>query len=94
MCFSKIKSQYYINLAEAVHRIRPDLASEIMIEDGWFEESRSLTEILEVVGALIDKIWYNRHQNSAYLITKGKIKLIEKEKFTIESSQRTMVKEI
>lgn len=32
MYFSKIKSKYYINLAEAIHGIRPDLVTEIMVE--------------------------------------------------------------
>ncbi len=41
MYFSKIKSHYFINLAEAVHRISPELVTDIMIEDEWIEEPRS-----------------------------------------------------
>jgi len=78
MYFSKIKSQYYIKLAEAVHRIRPGLVSEIMIENEWFEEPRSLTEIIKAEGELSDKIWYNRHQNWLYKIESGQHKIVEK----------------
>jgi hypothetical protein len=58
--FSKIKSHYYIKLAEAVHRIRPDLVTDIMIEDEWLDESRSLTEILKAEEEFCDRIWYDR----------------------------------
>ncbi len=78
MYFSKIKSKYYIKLAEAVHRIKPDLVTDIMIEDEWFEEPRSFTEILEAEKELLDKIWYNRHQNWLYRIKIGKDKIVDK----------------
>jgi hypothetical protein len=58
--FSKIKSKYYIKLAEAVHRISPDLVTDIMIEEEWFEEPRSLTEILKAEKEFFDRIWYDR----------------------------------
>jgi PIN domain len=78
MYFSKIKSKYYIKLAEAVHRIRPDLVTDIMIEEEWYEEPRSLSEILKVENELFDKIWYNRHQNWLYRIKIGKDKIVDK----------------
>ncbi|MFA5806591.1 MAG: PIN domain-containing protein [Melioribacteraceae bacterium] len=77
MYFSKIKSQYFIKLAEAVHRISPDLVTDIMIEDEWFEEPRSLTEILEAEKEFFDKIWYNRHQNWLYRIKIGEDKIVD-----------------
>jgi mevalonate kinase len=75
--FSKIKSQYFTKLAEAIYRIRPDLVTEIMIEDEWIEEPRSLTEIMTAEGELLDKIWYNRHQNWLYHIKIGEHKIVE-----------------
>ncbi len=78
MYFSKIKSQYFIKLTEAIRRIRPELVTEIMIENEWFEEPRSLTEIMKAEGEFIDKIWYNRHQNWLYEIETGKHKIVEK----------------
>ena len=92
--FSKIKSHYFINLGEAVKRIRPELVTDIMIENEWFEEPRSLTEIQEAEGEFFEKIWYNRHQNLAYMISKGRIKLIDREKFKNETSPKTMVKDV
>ena len=93
-CFSKYKSQYFLSLGEAVQRIRPDLVSDIMIENEWIEEPRSLSEIFEAEAEFFNKVWYNRHQNYVYMIAKGKMKLIDREKFEIKTAQSTMVKEI
>lgn len=93
-CFTNIKSQYFINLGEAVHRISPELVSDIMIEDEWIEEPRSLSEITEAEEEFFNKVWYNRHQYYFHMIEKGKMKLIEKEEFNVKTAQRTMVKEI
>lgn len=78
MYFSKIESQYYIKLAEAVHKIRPDLVTEMMMEEEWNEEPRRFSEILEAENELFDKIWYNRHQNWLYRIEMGKDKIVDK----------------
>ena len=59
-CFSKIKSQYFIKLSEAVHIISPELVTDIMIEEEWLEEPRSLTEILQAETEFCDRIWYDR----------------------------------
>ena len=58
--FSKIKSRYFIKLSEAIKRINPALVNEIMIEEEWVEEPRSLTEILEAEGEFFERIWYDR----------------------------------
>src|SRR6185436_19188945 len=76
--FSKIKSQYFIKLSEAVHRISPELVSEIMIEEEWFEEPRSLREILLAENELREKIWYDRHQLWLHKIKTGKHKIVDK----------------
>ncbi len=75
--FSKIKSQYYIKLAEAIQKISPDLVTEIMIEDEWFEEPRSLTEIMNAESELEEKIWYDRHMSWLHHIETGKHKIVE-----------------
>jgi hypothetical protein len=36
--FSKIKSRYYINLAEALRRVEPALVSDLMVEEEWTQE--------------------------------------------------------
>lgn len=78
MLFSKIKSRYYIKLAEAIYKVRPELVTEIMLENESIEEPRSLTEILEAEDILLKKIWYNRHQNWLYKIQTGKHKIVDK----------------
>ena len=75
--FSKIKSKYFINLAEAVHRISPEMVTDIMIEDEWVEEPRSLSEIVEAEGEFFDKVWYNRYLNWLYRIEIGKDKIVD-----------------
>ncbi len=60
ICFSKIKSQYYIKLSEAIHRISPELVTDIMIEEEWLAEPRSLTDILQAETEFCDRIWYDR----------------------------------
>lgn len=77
MCFKKTKSQYFIKLAEAIHNISPELVTDIMIEDEWIEEPRNLTEILEVQNELLDKIWYNRHQNWLHQIKIGEHEIVD-----------------
>lgn len=53
-------------------------AEEIEFETGygWEQETRGLLEILEAMGELTDKIWYNRHCNRAHGVVTGRIKLI------------------
>lgn len=76
ICFSKIKSKYFIKLSEAIHRISPNLVTEIMIEEEWFEEPRSLTEILKAEEEFFDRIWYDRHQMWIQQIENGKHKIV------------------
>ena len=76
--FSKIKSRYFIKLSEAIFRVRPDLITDRMLEETWFEEPRTLSEILNAEREFFDKVWYNRHQNWLYRIKIGKDKIVDK----------------
>jgi hypothetical protein len=86
--FSKVKSRYFISLAEAVRRVSPALVTDMMLEQEWVEEPRGLTEILEAERELLDKVWYNRHQNLKYRIETGKTKIVEKETFPVRDHER------
>jgi len=92
--FDSSKSQYFINLPEALNSINPDLVEEIEYENDWDFEFRSFSEILEIEKELEQKIWYNRHKYREHLIKTGKIKLIDRNEFDIKTSQGTIVKDI
>lgn len=92
--FSKIKSLYFIKLSEALHRIRPEFVSDIMIQNELLFEPRTFTEILVAEDDLINKIWYNRHHNLLYKIEQGDITIIDRKDFKIENSHTTIVKDI
>lgn len=93
--FSKIKSLYFISLAEALKRLKPALVTDWMLEHEWTEEPRRLTEIVDVIGELIDKVWYNRHQIRREKIEAGKIKIVEKETYPPKDyRERTIQRDI
>ncbi|MDB4918794.1 PIN domain-containing protein [Mucilaginibacter sp.] len=63
-------SYYYINLAEALRDISPDLVSDLMIEqEDWEIPPRELSEIIKEENKLFDIIWYHRYKMRVYRIT-------------------------
>jgi hypothetical protein len=92
--FDSPKSQYFINLPEALNSINPELAEEAEFEKDWDFEYRNFSEILDAEKELEQKIWYNRHKYREYLIEHGEVTLINREDFQIETSQKTIVKDI
>ncbi len=89
--FSKIRSRYFTNLAEAIRRVQPALVSDLMLEQEWTEEPRRLTDIVDAMGELLDKIWYGRHRSLRCRIERGEIKLVEKETWPIRDHLRRPV---
>lgn len=94
--FSRIKSMYFINLAECLRRIDPMRVTHFMWEQEWSEEPRSLTEMLKAMDTLTQQIWYNRHMNRAHLIKRGKIKIVDRATWEKgkRDNQRTIIDEI
>ncbi len=92
--FSKTKSLYYINLAEALRRVEPALVSDLMVEQEWEQEPRRIGEISDAIGDLLDKVWYNRHQVRLEKIESGEIKLVKKETYPISYPERTCQRDI
>jgi hypothetical protein len=82
-CFSRIRSLYLINLAEALKRVDPHLITDAMIEREWHQESRSLAEIVTAIDELTDKVWYDRHQLLGRQIEEGKIPLVDHDMFPV-----------
>jgi len=60
--FSKLRSLYFIQLRDALQRVSPEMLIEITDESQWVEEPRRLSEILEAIDELTNKVWYDRHQ--------------------------------
>lgn len=79
--FSRVKSLYFINLAEALRRVDPSLVTEVMLEQSWSQEPRNLSEILEAEDLLFNQVWYNRHQNLRIGVERGWIKVVDKETY-------------
>lgn len=68
--FDPSYSFYFINLAEALNSIDPDLISDVMIElEGLDVPMRTLSEIIEEENKLFDIIWYHRYKMRVYRIT-------------------------
>lgn len=92
--FSKVKSRYFINLAEALKRIKPELVTDLMIEEEWITEPRTFNEILSAENELFDKIWYDRHQMLAHNISSGKTKIVDRKEYEPSISKTTIVRDI
>jgi PIN domain-containing protein len=77
--FSKIRSVYFINLAEALKRLRPAMVTELMLEyEGWNERPRSLSEVLDAIDELVTKVWYNRLLVLREKVVLGKVKIVDR----------------
>jgi PIN domain len=74
--FAISNSFYFNNLASAIDHIDPDSLSEIEFEYDFAEETRALREILDAMDELVDKVWYNRHQNRMWSIENSEIEVI------------------
>lgn len=77
--FSKIKSMYFINLAELLRRVDPSTVTELIWEQMWQQEPRALSELLAAHERLWRQVWYNRHKYREWLIKRGKIKIVPRE---------------
>ena len=67
---------YFNNLASAINQIDEDCLAGIEFEYDYTEETRGLREILDVMDELVDKVWYNRHQNRMWGIENGDIEVV------------------
>ena len=79
--FSRVKSLYFINVAEILRRIEPSMVSELVWEQSWEEEPRGLHELLKAEDLLFHQVWYNRKMVMREHIEDGKLKLVTKEEW-------------
>ncbi|ENO8811458.1 PIN domain-containing protein [Photobacterium damselae] len=74
--FNRENVYYFNNLASALNIIDEDVLADIEFEYDYTEETRGLREILDVMDELVDKVWYNRHQNMMWKIERGEIEVV------------------
>jgi hypothetical protein len=79
--FSKIRSLYFITLADYLRRIEPQLVTDAMSEAAYQMEPRSLTEMLDAMDRLTTQVWHNRHMNLQWAIDHGKHKIVTREQW-------------
>ena len=79
--FSKIKSMYFIQLAECLRRIDPMRVSHLLWEQNWDQSPRGLTEIMKSIDRLTTQVWHNRHMNWVWRVEKGKDKVVTREEW-------------
>lgn len=74
--FDSPNIQYFNNLVSAINVIDEGILSEIEFHHDFTEETRGLRDILDEMDELVDKVWYNRHQNRMWGIEHGEIKVV------------------
>jgi len=76
--FSKVKSLYFIQLADCLTRIDPELLKMIKFEVEYAFEVRSLSDIMDALDTLDTQVWYNRHKNLEWSIKHGEHRVVTK----------------
>ena len=74
--FNDTNILYFNNLASAINQIDDGLLDGIEFEYDYTEETRGLREILDAMDELVDKVWYNRHQNRMWGIENSEIEIV------------------
>lgn len=92
--FNSKKSQYFINLPEALNTINPELITELQYVNDWDFNFRNFSEIMRFENELVSKIWYNRYKYREHLIETGKIKIIKDDEYELKNNQSTIIDHI
>jgi hypothetical protein len=75
--FSKIKSLYFITLADLIRKIDGlYLEPDVLKAMGYEFEPRSLSEMVAAMDELTEQVWFNRHMNLRWKVKHGKIKVV------------------
>ncbi|MBE3142883.1 MAG: DUF4935 domain-containing protein [Planctomycetes bacterium] len=90
--FSRGKSLYFISLKEALSRVNPGLLADIRAEEERTEEPRKLSEILNALDELFDKVWYGRHGLLAHAVESGKTRVVEKDDYPAGKSDPKLIR--
>lgn len=87
--FTRVRSLYFINLAEALNRVDSTLISQHMIEESWLNEPRSLSEIKQAEERLETQVWYDRHCMFKRSVETGRHKIVERKDYDINKRGTT-----
>jgi hypothetical protein len=58
--FTMRKVRYFSTLKEAILTVQSDVIDSLELEE-YSDQARPADEIVELIGELLDKVWYNRH---------------------------------
>lgn len=91
-CFSNPRSRYFTSLATALTAYFPEETADVIAEVAYYDEPRSLSEIMALLDKLWDQIWYNRHKSLAYQIESAEVELVDK--YNPKERERTVVRSV
>lgn len=76
--FSKVKSRYFIKLADALRSVRSDTFEYALYDTEHFDiEPRRASEIHEAIEEFVDRVWYDRHMVLYWQVHDGKVKIVK-----------------
>jgi hypothetical protein len=76
--FSKIRSRYFIKLADALRSVRRDTFEYALYDTEHFDmEPRRASEIQEAIEEFFDRVWYDRHMVLYWKVHDGKVKIVK-----------------
>ena len=67
---------YATSIAEVINELDSELLTELEWEEGYSEEPRGLSDILEAQHVLVRQVWYNRHLSLRFGVENGDIRII------------------
>jgi hypothetical protein len=72
--FTKRKVRYYTTLKDAIMTVDSGVVDDLEYEE-YADQPRATDEIVQVIGELIDKVWYNRHKVYEQKVEAGLVKV-------------------
>ncbi len=85
--FSKIKSMYFITLADCIRKIDDIyLKPEALKAMGYEFEPRSFSEMVDAMDILTEQVWYGRHKNLAQAVKQKRVKVVTQQEWVMAGS--------
>jgi hypothetical protein len=76
--FSRVKSRYFIKLADALRSVRYDTFESALYDTERFDmEPRRASEIYEAIAELFDRVWYDRHMVLFWQVHDGSVTIVK-----------------